>query len=143
MGRLMRFASTVLAAVLVFSSAAHAQSNPSDASTSPAGQGSDSGEGGLQEITVFAQKRSESLQDVPVAVTAVTAAEIADWGLHSSNDLQDVTPNLTIGSVYQGTVPQLTLRGVGVNDGIETTTPSVGTYIDQIYIGDSAAAAIQ
>lgn len=96
----------------------------------------------LQEITVFAQKRKESAQDVPIAITAVSSTDIANWRLNNTNDLQDVTPNLTIGSVYQGVAPQLTLRGVGVNDGLSTSAPSVGTYIDQLYMGASTAAVM-
>ena len=135
MGRQAILARTALAAALASTGTVQAQSVA--ATSSPAASD------GLQEILVFAQKRTESLQDVPLAVTALTGSQIADLRLYSSNDLQEFTPNLTVGSVYQGTVPQLTLRGVGVNDGIETTAPSVGTYIDQIYMADSAAGAIQ
>jgi len=117
-----------------------AQSN-STAPNSTESQSSDSTE--LQEIQVFAQKRTESLQNVPIAVTAVSAASVSDLRLDTTNDLQEVVPNLTIGSVYQGVVPQLTMRGVGVNDGLQTTSPSVGTYIDQVYIEDSAAAVME
>jgi iron complex outermembrane receptor protein len=117
-----------------------AQSNPPTTS-SPVGQNDDTTE--LQEIQVFAQKRTESLQNVPIAVTAVSAAAVGDLRLDTTNNLQEVVPNLTIGSVYAGVVPQLTMRGVGVNDGLQTTSPSVGTYIDQVYIEDSAAAVLE
>jgi iron complex outermembrane receptor protein len=135
-GRQLNIAIAATAAVLGSSSASLAQS------AAPVDQGSTSS-GELAEIQVFAQKRTESLQEVPIAVTAVSAADVNNLRLSSTNDLQQITPNLTIGSVYQGVVPQLTLRGVGVNDGIQTTAPSVGTYIDQVYVADSAAAVLE
>ena len=117
---------------------------PSLAQSSLAGSASpDSSSETLEEIQVFAQKRTESVQSVPISVTTVSPTDIANWRINDSTDLQNVTPNMTIGSVYQGTVPQITLRGVGVNDGIETTSPSVGTYIDQMYMASSAAAVMQ
>lgn len=135
-----RYAISTLAAVgalLGFSDLSLGQSLPSTSQTA------DLSSGTLEEIQVFAQKRTESVQSVPIAVTTVSATDIANWRLDDSTDLQNVTPNLTIGSVYQGTTPQITLRGVGVNDGIETTSPSVGTYIDQLYMGNASAAVMQ
>lgn len=133
------YVSTAFAMLCATAGLGQAQT-PNPAATDTAGT-SDSE--GLAEIVVFAQKRNESLQNVPIAVTAVTPADIDNLKLYNTTELQEITPNLTIGSVYQGVVPQLSLRGVGVNDGIETTTPSVGTYIDQVYIADSAAAVLE
>jgi iron complex outermembrane recepter protein len=136
-GRQIKFAIAATAAVLGSSGAALAQSTaPTDQSA--IAQGSE-----LEEIHVFAQKRNESLQSVPIAVTAVNPTDVSNLRLTTTNDLQQIVPNLTIGSVYAGVVPQITMRGVGVNDGVQTTAPSVGTYIDQVYVADTAAAVLE
>src|SRR5713101_1235408 len=55
-------------------------------------------EGGqLMEIVVTAQRRSQNLQDVPVAVDVVTGAELAGAGISTTLDLGQVTPGLEIG----------------------------------------------
>ena len=51
-------------------------------------------EGSLEEIVVTAQRRSENLQNVPVAVTAISAAQLAATGINTSQDLSLVTPGL-------------------------------------------------
>ena len=137
MGRQIKSVFAATAAFLGASSGSIAQSTSANDPTLSAPSSE------LAEIQVFAQKRNESLQEVPIAVTAVSAADINNLRLTNTNDLQEITPNLTVGSVYQGVVPQLTLRGVGVNDGLQTTAPSVGTYIDQVYVADSAAAVLE
>jgi len=50
----------------------------------------------LQEVVVTAQRRSENLQDVPVAVTAFSATELEQAGVASTTDLGVVTPALTV-----------------------------------------------
>ena len=52
----------------------------------------------LEEIVVTAQKRSESLQDVPIAVTAFTGESMATLGITNASDLVDVTPGFASGT---------------------------------------------
>jgi outer membrane receptor protein involved in Fe transport len=86
----------------------------------------------LEEIVVTAQKRAESLQDVPVAVSAVSGVKIAESGILKIEDLRNFVPTLWMTETAIGN--NIAIRGVfsGVNPGFEQ---SVGTYVDGIYRG--------
>ena len=86
----------------------------------------------LEEIVVTAQKRSESLQDVPVAVSAVAGVKISEAGLTRIEDLRNYVPTLFTQETAIGN--NIAIRGIfsGVNPGFEQ---SVGTYVDGIYRG--------
>lgn len=88
--------------------------------------------GGLEEIVVTARKRSESLQDVPLSVAAVSGELIQQQGIKKLDDLQFKVPNFTMTETGLGS--QVAIRGIfsGVNQGFEQ---SVGTYIDGIHYG--------
>jgi iron complex outermembrane recepter protein len=88
----------------------------------------------LEEVVVTAQKRAQSLQDVPISVSAVGGEKLAEAGIENLQDLSAYVPNLKI--VEGGLVPQLYIRGIGsgANQGFEQ---SVGTYSDGIYMGRS------
>lgn len=88
----------------------------------------------LEEVIVTAQKRTESLQDVPISVSAVGGEKIAQAGIENLQDLSAYVPNLKI--VEGGLVPQMYIRGIGSgpNQGFEQ---SVGTYADGVYMGRS------
>ena len=86
----------------------------------------------LEEIVVTAQKRVESLQDVPVAVSAVSGVKIAEQGITGIESLRNFVPTLWMTETAIGN--NIAIRGVfsGVNPGFEQ---SVGTYVDGIYRG--------
>ena len=86
----------------------------------------------LTEITVTAQKRTESLQDVPIAVSAVSGTKIAEAGIMKIEDLKNYVPSLFMTETAIGN--NISIRGIfsGVNPGFEQ---SVGTYVDGIYRG--------
>jgi iron complex outermembrane receptor protein len=86
----------------------------------------------LEEVMVTAQKRVESLQDVPISVAAVSGEQIEDQGLVSLEAISASIPTLHIGEAQIG--EQLFIRGIGsgVNAGFEQ---SVGTFVDGIYYG--------
>ncbi len=88
----------------------------------------------LEEVVVTAQKRAQSLQDVPISVSAVGGEKLADAGIENLQDLSAYVPNLKI--VEGGLVPQMYIRGIGsgANQGFEQ---SVGTYSDGVYMGRS------
>lgn len=93
----------------------------------------------LNEIVVTAQKRSENLQDVPVAVTAIGGAAIQAAGLEASSELSKLTPGLTVNR--NANFVGLFLRGVGTiyaNPGLES---SVAVYQDDTYMPRTATAA--
>ena len=88
----------------------------------------------LEEIVVTAQKRAESLQDVPISVSAVGGDKIDEAGIENLQDLSAYVPNLKV--VEGGLVPQMFIRGIGSggNQGFEQ---SVATYADGVYYGRS------
>lgn len=91
--------------------------------------------GGLEEIVVTARKRVESAQDVPVAVTAISAQEIADRDLTSLERIAAATPQLAIGRNATGSGAQLTLRGIGSNSLSIGTEQSIAVIVDGVYYG--------
>ncbi|BFM17104.1 TonB-dependent receptor [Maricurvus nonylphenolicus] len=91
----------------------------------------------LEEVIVTAQKRAESLQDVPVSVAAVGGDKLREAGIENIQDLSSYVPNLKV--VEGGLVPMLFIRGIGSgsNQGFEQ---SVGVYTDGVYTGRSLQA---
>jgi len=103
-------------------------------STALAQQASDTGPV-LEEIVVSAQRTQESLQDVPISVTALGEADLERRQITNTLDLISQVPNL-VGSnnVGLGSATSFFLRGVGQDESIATSDPAVGTYIDGVYI---------
>jgi len=88
----------------------------------------------LEEIIVTAQKREQSLQDVPVAVTAFTSAELADRTISNLFSIADATPNLQIGTSGTGAQNAIVfIRGIGQTSNRVNLDQGVGTYVDGIY----------
>ena len=90
----------------------------------------------LEEVVVTAQKTEKSLQDTPIAVTAVTEATIQDLNIKNVVDLQGIAPNvMLLPAPANNTGASLAIRGgVAMNPAI-TWEPSVGTYVDGVYMG--------
>ncbi|MEE8338608.1 MAG: TonB-dependent receptor [Xanthomonadales bacterium] len=86
----------------------------------------------LEEVTVTAQKRVQSLQDVPISIATMMGDTIEEQGLTNLEAVSASIPTLHIGEAQIG--EQLFIRGIGsgVNAGFEQ---SVGTYVDGIYFG--------
>jgi iron complex outermembrane receptor protein len=113
--------------------AAHAQE------AAPAAEQTTSG--GLDEIIVTAQKRSESLQDTPLAISAINAEMIEQRGITSVAALGSAAPNLIITETPSATAnPSIAIRGIVDNDPILTADPAVGLYVDGVIVGRSAGA---
>ena len=83
------------------------------------------------EIIVTAQRRGESLNQVPMAVQAVTGETLKDLRVTDVRDLTAVAPSFTVSQSYQG-VPTYTLRGIGFNTINLSATSTVGTYVDEV-----------
>jgi len=87
----------------------------------------------LEEIVVVAQKREQNIMDVPVAITAVTGAQIEASGIKDVFDLQQNVPGLIVGRSQTATTSNFAIRGIGStsnNFGVES---SVGLYVDGVY----------
>lgn len=90
---------------------------------------------GLEEIMVTAQRRAESVQDIPIAVSAFAADDLAVRNIDNAIDLVDYVPNLFGGNnTGLGSANAYYLRGLGNTESIATFDPPVGTYIDDIYL---------
>ena len=81
----------------------------------------------LEEIIVIAQKRAQSLQDVPVSMTALTGEKIHAAGMHSFNELIDYVPNLMTSENAVST--NFIMRGVGPG-----AQQSLGVYVDGVQL---------
>jgi len=85
----------------------------------------------LEEVVVTATKRAESIQDVPVSVSAVTSDMMVETGITDMEDLSEVVPNFEINSAQ--IIPNLYIRGLGggLTHNVEQ---SVGRFFDEVYI---------
>src|SRR5215467_6518607 len=98
----------------------------------------------LEEVTVTAQRRTERLQDVPVAVTAVSEAELAERGVRAAGDIADAVPNLLLNMPYGPEAqPTFTLRGVTTQDFSENQSSPIAMYVDEVYKPVGALQALQ
>src|SRR5918994_3122731 len=103
---------------------------PADVETQDtAAQGSD------QDIVVTARRRSEVLQDVPIAVTAYSGEQLDRQGALDITDVSDTTPNVNL-ETSRGTNTTLTafIRGVGQQDPVAGFEQGVGLYLDDVYL---------
>jgi iron complex outermembrane recepter protein len=123
-----------VALLALLAPAAHAQ----DAPTEPA-----AAQATLDTITVTARKREETLQDVPVAVTAFTTETLDKLNVEDLGDLDAQVPNLTIYAA-RGSSSTVTayIRGVGQSDPLWGVDPGVGIYLDDVYIARPQGALL-
>jgi len=97
----------------------------------------------LEEVIVTAQKREQSMQDVPVAVTAYDALALEQAGIQTIADLERSTPNTTLRpSRATNTTLTAYIRGIGQNDPLWGFEPGVGLYIDDIYFARPQGAML-
>lgn len=90
---------------------------------------------GVVDIVVTAQRRTESLQDVPIAVSAFSADQLRNQGVSNTLELGRFVPNLvSMNNTGVGTANAFYLRGLGNTETIPTFDPPVGTYVDDIYL---------
>jgi len=91
--------------------------------------------GGLMEVIVTARKREESLQDAPVAITAITADDIDRHDISSLEKLAAFSPQLVIGRGSSGSGAQITMRGVGGQATSIAIEQSTAVVVDGVYFG--------
>jgi len=103
-----------------------------------------SNEGGIEEITITAQRRAQNLQDVPVAVTAFTEAELERRQITRTLDLISFVPNM-IGhnNTGVGTANSYSIRALNNTESIATFDPPVGTYVDDVFMARQNANNFQ
>ncbi|PKB13606.1 iron complex outermembrane receptor protein [Novosphingobium kunmingense] len=109
-------------------------------------QAEEQNSGGLEEITVTARKRSENLQETPVAITAMTGAMLEEKQIVNVAEVAKFAPNVSISPVanISGSSASITafIRGVGQTDFNITVDPGVGVYVDGVYVARSVGALL-
>ena len=130
LGRLLVTSATMA----LFATAGHAQT-----ATPEQPQASSPDETESSEIVVTAQKREESLSDVPMSITAISGADLAEKGIVDVEGLVKVTPGLSAVESGNG-VPVYSLRGVGFFDTSLGARPTVNVYSDEIALPFSIMA---
>ncbi len=125
--------SRLLALCLAVSSSCHALAQPPASGFA------------LEEIVVTARKREESLQDAPLAVSAFTSNDLKARQISSTDQLGDITPNLTFDAYAPASgssaSSQIFIRGIGQTDFTAVTDPGVGLYVDGVYYARSIGAS--
>ncbi len=98
----------------------------------------------LEEVTVTAQKREESLQDTPISLAAFDSRELEVKGVHDLTDLRGNVPNLQMTPhPNNAATTRIYMRGVGMNDEQITQDASTAVYIDGVYVARSQGLAME
>ncbi len=99
----------------------------------------------LEEIVVTAQRREQSLQDVPLSITAFTAADLEKSSISEARDYLALSPNVSFsedGEAGNRSI-NISIRGVGnVDLGEVSTANSIGYYIDELNVGSVSNGTI-
>jgi iron complex outermembrane receptor protein len=97
----------------------------------------ENGDSPFEEITVTATKREESIYEVPVAMSAFSAATIEKQGITDLIDIGKFVPNLNVTAFSAGHTSSANpfIRGIGLQDHLITTDPGVSVYVDGVYLG--------
>lgn len=88
----------------------------------------------LEEIVVTAQKRSQSLQDIPMSVSAISDEALKNSGIESVEDIKTLVPALNIYSSNSPAQSSITIRGAGTGAADPTLEPSVGVFVDGVFM---------
>jgi iron complex outermembrane recepter protein len=99
--------------------------------------------GVMQEVTVTARRREETVQDVPIAVTSFSGARLESVGAEDLTYISQETPNVTLEN-SRATNSTLTafIRGVGQQDPVAGFEQGVGIYLDDVYLNRPQGAII-
>ncbi len=112
----------------------------------PAAAPADDTTSGLADIVVTAQRRSENLQNVPIAISAITANALQAKGLTDIASIAGQAPNVTLRSTasFGGSSSILVsyIRGIGQNDFAFNLEPGVGVYVDGLYLARNIDANV-
>ena len=88
----------------------------------------------LEEVIVTAQKRSESVQEIPLTVAVVTGETLEQFSINNATDLAQSVPGLEISPAPQG-LSSPKIRGLGTGVGAENMEQSVGLFLDGVWTG--------
>lgn len=132
--------SALCAALAILPNAAFAQ----DAGTQPASEQQVDAPQGLADIVVTAQKRAQSIQNVPISISAFTDDTLRERAIGNVSQLSAISPNVNLDSStpFSGSTAVLAafIRGIGADDFAFNIDPGVGIYIDGVYLARSVGA---
>ncbi|WP_313807894.1 TonB-dependent receptor [Sphingobium sp.] len=131
------FACQISLGALGIASAASAQETSAAPSADSAGSAVQA-QGGVEDIVVVAQRRSERLQEVPIAITALTSKALEVSGVTTTTSLQNSVPGLSM-SVQQTSVSPF-IRGIGNRNTAPGDESAAALYIDGVYTASLAAS---
>ncbi len=125
LGQVSLIALGLAAATLAPATAARAQTAAEDA-------------GQIEEIIVSARRRAESLQDTPIAMTAISASQLEATASVKISDIQGQAPNLLITQQVSGAAAaNISIRGLSFADIEKSFDPTVAVVVDGVFIGTS------
>ncbi|MEL0645970.1 TonB-dependent receptor [Pseudoalteromonas agarivorans] len=119
-----------LAIALACSLPSLAQESLTDQSDNTALKNSDTA---LEVISVTATKRKTRLMETPVAITALTSAQLKQNGVNNIKDMANLVPGLDISTATDQSAPVISMRGVRSTNITELGDPAVGVHLDGIY----------
>jgi len=97
----------------------------------------------IDEIITTGQRKVESLQDAPIAVSVISSEELETIQISDSLDIARLVPNLNLGTnTGTANAARIFLRGIGEDESRGAVEPAVGTYVDGVYIGRIVGALV-
>lgn len=93
----------------------------------------------LEKVTVTAQKREETVQEVPAPISVLSGDKIRQASLNSANEITRYIPNTSAGTTDGHGRPRWWIRGLGTGDQGANTVSPVGIYMDDVYISNISA----
>ncbi len=92
----------------------------------------------LKKITVTARKREELIQNVPLAITHFSSEKIEALKVNDLESLSASMPNVALDDSISGmAIANFSIRGVGINSSIASVDPTVGVFVDGVYLGQT------
>lgn len=87
----------------------------------------------IEEVTVTAQKREESAQDIGITIAAITGDQLRELGIDQAQDLFEVMSNVSLQNIGGGGVPVVIVRGIGLQNFRINDSPTTAFYVDEVY----------
>jgi len=134
------------ASILAITTPASAQSSAQPPAAAPQAAEQDAmSQSSVADIVVTAQFRAQRLQDTPISITAVGAAELEAKSQTNLAQMADAAPNVSLKPQGASFGPSITasIRGVGQNDFNPAYEPGVGIYIDDVYYPQLTGAVFE
>ena len=96
---------------------------------------------GVEEVLVSAQKRTERIQDVPMAISAISGQALENRKIEGAADLQGAIPNLNVvAAPVSGLISATSIRGLGTGQPSIWMDPAIGMYVDGVFVGKNQGA---